>query len=229
MTVHLPGSVVLSAIQASRIPIQSKGYANGYLQTDDGVIFSSNETNGDAEIATIGGKPFDSAATYAVAVLDLLLDGLEHIEPLEQWYKSNVDALLLRSRDDALGLKELCIAFFARLWWRLLPPFADLDKDKDGTITSEELGSALEYVLKGHFHDDDGSAGRDNWAPDEVMAADKVVAALFGMCDTNSDGMISPAEYNAVVGGPARSTMTQFEGIVAEYRKLNGGVKKATL
>lgn len=227
LPVHLPGSVLLAAIRQSRSNIAIKGYANGYLQTDDGVVFSAKEATTEAEIATIKGKPFDPDRTYSVAVLDLLLDGLEHITPLEEWAKAN-SAELARSRDDARGLKELCIAFFARMWWRLLPAFDDLDTDNDGYITCPELRTALSYILSGHYCRDN-TQGYESWPPEEKVALEKVVDALFGMVDTNADGKIPKDEYLAVVGGRASRTLKLFEQTVRDYRGGDGTSTRSAL
>ncbi|KAI9020331.1 Metallo-dependent phosphatase-like protein [Hyaloraphidium curvatum] len=209
VTVPLPGNVVLDAIRYSRKSILTKGYSNGYLHTDDGVVFRSREATPEAEIESIAGSPFDPNKVYRTAVLDVLMDGLAHIEPLTDWVAADPAhaAALDAVRDDGRRVKLTCVGFFATLWWRLLPDFESLDADRDGFVTMEELRSALESVIEG-VQSSDGKMDDE-----ERIALDKVVQALLGRVDANKDGLVDKEEYLEVTRQESGGTMKLFEGV----------------
>ena len=71
--------------------------------------------------------------------------------------------------------KMLIVEFFAASLWLDLGSFADIDSDKDGVITPEELKNHAENVFGREF-------------------ADLVIANVMAVADLDDDGCIHPLE-----------------------------------
>ncbi|KAI9003786.1 Metallo-dependent phosphatase-like protein [Hyaloraphidium curvatum] len=214
--VPMTGADILAALRFSRNGMKPGEEHNPFLQVDDGVAFVPGTVlTEQVDIATVGGEPFDAARTYHVAILDLMLTGMDKNEVLIKWaedHKKEFD----ESFDDRRQAKHLIIEFFGQFWWHCLPTFDGIDTNKDGSISVEELKQVYVDILCGQYHPEASKIEKD-WEPEQAIAISGVVDSLFGYVDGNRDGKITREEYQRVVGkvkGPRARTMNKFLKLV---------------
>ena len=146
--VAMPGKVLSDAIAYSR-----KGANNsppietgGYLQCCDMIIW--NESN--QVIQSIRGEPFDQDATYLVALPAKSLTGMDRNVPLMQWAESS-DVVV--DPEACRPAKLAIVEYFSSLLWLELGSFADIDQNKSGCLSEEEIRGHAEKVFGRRFAD----------------------------------------------------------------------------
>jgi len=176
VNIELPGSVITNMIEYTRAfalqePPVEKG---GYLQTDDDIIWNSKKN----KVIEINRNPVKPDQLYSVSINQMILEGLDNIEPIVNYIKTNPKAY--KTAESGTGLKEIIVSHFSKLLLlELLRESGDfnsvLDRDGDGKLNKEEVIEIMKST---------GSK------------SSMLVDNLFNICDTNSDGFIDKDEIN---------------------------------
>jgi len=176
VNIELPGSVITEMIEYTRAfalqePPVEKG---GYLQTDDDIIWNSKKN----KVIEINRNPVKPDQLYSVSINQMILEGLDNIEPIINYIKTNPNAY--KTAESGTGLKEVIVSHFSKLLLlELLRDSGDfnsvLDRDGDGKLSKEEVIEIMK------------SSG---------SKSSMLVDNLFNICDTNSDGFIDKDEIN---------------------------------
>lgn len=146
--VTMPGKVLSDAIAYSRSgahntpPIET----GGYLQCCDMIIWNESSQL----IQSIRGQPFDPDAKYLVALPAKSLTGMDRNVPLMEWAASSKVAVDLEACRPA---KLAVVEYFSSLLWLELGSFADIDKDKSGCLSEEEIRAHAKTVFGRDFAD----------------------------------------------------------------------------
>ena len=177
VNVELPGHVICDMIEFTRAfalqqPPIEKG---GYLQSDDEVIWNKSKN----KVIEIAGKPVIRDKLYVVSINQMLLEGLDNVEPLINYIAKNPKAH--RTAESGTGLKEIIVSHFSKLLLLELlrgsGSFSEvLDRDGDGKLNKEEV---FEIMKKSGNH-----------------TSTMLVNNLFNICDSNNDGFIDKEEIN---------------------------------
>ena len=177
VNVELPGGLICDMIEYTRAfalqsPPVEKG---GYLQSDDDVIWNKSKN----KVTEIAGKPVQRDQLYVVSINQMLLEGLDNVEPLISYLAKNPKAH--KSAESGTGLKEIIVSHFSKLLLlELLKDSGDfneiLDRDGDGKLNKDEV---TEIMKKSGNH-----------------MSTMLVNNLFNICDTNNDGFIDREEIN---------------------------------
>jgi Ca2+-binding EF-hand superfamily protein len=206
--VPLPGKVVNEVVAFTRRfalldPPVEKGM---FAQLDDGMTWS-RETN---RVLTIGGKPLDDEKVYRVAVLyQVALQGIDGVTPLAEYCRAHRDDEHHRMPTDEeaehgaiRGAKQILVEHFSRaVWWSVVSAagFDEIDADKSGTISKQELETALQK----HYGYDLGKLVIDNLMSVANLNGDELIdrTELLSMCfmsasmfrhgDKNGDGQLT--------------------------------------
>lgn len=182
--VQLPGSVLAAAIRASR---NGEGEKPGFLHADGGV-----EVDGENEVLRVDGQALDQERTYTVCVAQVLLAGMNNIQPLADFGKSTSIPDLEACHPVRSVIIETCMKDAWRRYLgkeghtltrqeikaQLADIFAKLDADHNGFITPDELSEFL------HKHHDDLTAA--------------LLSSLIGVLDSNRDGKVSLEEFSSL-------------------------------
>lgn len=130
---RLPGWLLAEAVTASRA--QAPAESGGFLQVDDGIIVESGV------VTHVAGAPLDREREYCVALVRDFFLGLDHEEPLVRYGRQYPD----RVPPEATGreIKQVLVNAFSLALWRRLVAVDDLDLNRDGVISVEELAAAL--------------------------------------------------------------------------------------
>ncbi len=134
---RLPGALVRDAILASRS--KAPAPSGGFLQLDDRAAL-----DGGGAIVAVDGAPFDAARIYHVALVRNLLLGLDHVEPLERFGREHPDHV--PPIGSGREVKLVLVDAFAAEIWRTLGAFEDIDRDRDGHVSREELARKIGEV-----------------------------------------------------------------------------------
>lgn len=138
--VELPGSVIAECIRWTRTRPTP---APELMHADLGVEIDASTH----AVLKIGGKPFSASRTYRVAVLQLLLTGLNNVEPLMAHVKSG--ALVPPPADSCIPAKLAVIeGAMKKAWLELAGYGSGWDADRDGTISPAEMSAALERTFR---------------------------------------------------------------------------------
>eukprot|EP00562_Extubocellulus_spinifer_P009788 CAMPEP_0178500374 /NCGR_PEP_ID=MMETSP0696-20121128/16349_1 /TAXON_ID=265572 /ORGANISM="Extubocellulus spinifer, Strain CCMP396" /LENGTH=636 /DNA_ID=CAMNT_0020129185 /DNA_START=561 /DNA_END=2471 /DNA_ORIENTATION=+ len=168
--VAMPGETLSDAIAYSRKgacstpPIET----GGYLQCCDMIVWNESTQS----IQSIRGEAFDPDATYLVALPAKSLAGMDMNVPLVEWAASNDVAI---DPEACRPAKLAIVEFFSSLLWLELGSFADIDEDKSGCLSEEEIRRQAEKVFGRNF-------------------ADLVLSNVMSVADINKDGKINPVE-----------------------------------
>ena len=188
--VQLPGKIIAEAIHFTRT--SSKGEKPAYLHADSDCKLDANHN-----VLSIDGNVFDPERLYTVSIYQLLLMGMNDIQPLMKYVKEN--PVRVPDKDMCLGAKEHVIAAAVTDVWttlldldtgpqdgvaleaRVRARFGELDRNGDGKISAEELERYLE-----HWHAEHASG-------DSTVSA-KLLTHLIKIVDLDGDGAISMGE-----------------------------------
>ena len=206
VVVQIPGSVLQDAIRYSRQSLSHHAEKRGFLQTDDWTVLENETVTGvygdpsdDREsdslintnkdtLVSIDKKPFHPKEMYSVAVPRNLLKGFCEIKPFLEWAAQHE----LPEPDNFRPALELVTAHSARKLWQRLSTdqkspynlsFEDIDINKDGHISREELEAAFSTVLNN----------------ESTILSSVLVDDLLHVADLDSDGFIDKEEYDAIM------------------------------
>jgi len=183
VVVHIPGKLLSEIIQYSR---RNEGKEEGgYLQVDDGVQVDK-ETRAVTHVKNI---PLIPDKDYLLGVTQVGLDGLDNIVPLVKWAKETNP-----KHTEGIGAKNLIMSEFSKKLWKKLPSFDDIDTDKSGTLSQEEVFKAYAGVFPLDLNN-------DGIVDDMEQAAAKlVVEQLIACLDKDTNANITREEYEHLVG-----------------------------
>eukprot|EP01134_Creolimax_fragrantissima_P000832 CFRG0832T1 len=225
--VRMPGKVFSEIIKYSRQgayqnPPEESG---GFMQVDDGVTWCSEKQ----EITHIGNNPIRPDYMYDVVCVELHLKGIDNIEPMLAYAKSNPGLI----PEDGIPVKQVLVRYFSRCIWMHIGSFRFIDKDDDNRISREELKAAaskklnitnaLDFVLDKWFQETD----EDN--DGEISPAEMCTAVLhtsFTMFDTNHDGVLEKDEIKHFMERTLGRTVTQHavDDMLKTFDKEHKGV-----
>lgn len=174
--VRMSGRVVRDAVARSRAGARagSTERANAYLQVDDRMTVEGP----DDVVTAIGGLPIDLERDYRIATVMGLLGGMNGIEPLLRHARERPDTV--PPPDSGREIKVILVDAFSVELWEHLGSFGDIDANRDGRVTPEELESAI--------------ARTTAEAPSEIVVHD-----VLRVLDADGDGAITRAEAEAIV------------------------------
>ncbi|KAL7571185.1 hypothetical protein ACA910_008847 [Epithemia clementina (nom. ined.)] len=198
----MPGHVMEATITHSRQgqwetePV-AKG---GYLHTCDHICYN-NETR---RIDRIMGAPYDPSRIYLVAHPIEFLEGIDHHQPLLEWWEATMtnpetkangqyNGLTMEDDDDTANLNKLLhqqavrpaktviVELFSALFWLQLGSFPELDQSNRGYITRHDVQrQCSERVLNGE------------------PAVDLIVDNVWSVADSQGAGRIYPLDVMTV-------------------------------
>jgi 2',3'-cyclic-nucleotide 2'-phosphodiesterase (5'-nucleotidase family) len=133
VTLSMPGRVLRNVIESSRARAPTPWA--GFLQVDDGVTVEAQR------VVSVCGAPIEDQREYRVALLRLLLDGLDGIEALTSFINKNPERV--PPPDCGREIKMVMLDTFAIDLWRTLGAFDHVDTNRDGRVCAEELRHAI--------------------------------------------------------------------------------------
>ncbi|KAL3913535.1 MAG: hypothetical protein SGILL_006447 [Bacillariaceae sp.] len=166
--VYLPGQLIEDLINESREKARQSPpvTSGGYIQTCDHIDFDEASQ----KVISIHGEPFDPSRQYLTSFPANWLEGMDHHNVLLEWAKGTPYENTKAS--SARPCKEVIVEVFSALLWLEIGTFEDLDLNRDGFITRDEIHTAA----VAHYGDD---------------VADLVVDNVFSVADCDGDGRIS--------------------------------------
>lgn len=234
--VPLPGKVVSEIVAFTRsFAAQSPPVEKGmYAQLDDGMDWSA----GEQKVLTIGGQPLEEDKIYQVAVLYLVaMKGIDHVTPLANYCKEHAnDPDFHNDEEAARGAKELLVEHFSRaVWWSVVKVagFDEIDKDSSGTISRDELESAIKEYY-GHALGDlvltnlmsvadlDNSGVIDR---KELLSGCFVSASMFVDANKDADGVLTLEEVREKLAATLGKAFdpTMVDSLFAKLDRDQGG------
>jgi len=188
---RIPGQVLSDALHFSR---QKEGVEEnaGYLQRDDRVTVDASK-----RITHINGEPIDPQRLYLSGMLRVTIGGMNNNQPIIDWTKTLTSPL--PTVESCPPAKPAVLNYFARKLWEHLPPFEEIDRDKDGSLSREEVKNAY---ISAFSPDVDG----DNVVSEvETIALNSLVDRLIDALDLDGDDKITKAEYEKFLGSSAHT------------------------
>lgn len=153
-------------------------YIGGYLQTDDKLQWDA-ETN---VVTAINGQPIVEEQLYSLGIGFAILQGLDNNEPIVEFVKTIPADTLASLQEGSTDLNNLIIAHFAKvILYDIIMNhhFDDMDADKDGNISKEELSLVAQASQPG--------------------VGSLLVDKLFNIADEDGSGFISRDEMRRLV------------------------------
>ncbi len=105
---------------------------------------------------------------------------------------------MIGAKGDGIPIKVVVMNYYMHLLWKRLPAFDEIDVDKSGHLTADEVKDVFVKVFGQELYGDE---------IDDVerLALENVVTSLLGALDKNGDNQVSKKEYQMVFGVPAKS------------------------
>lgn len=187
--VPLKGSIIQQATVNTRTAPKP---APNFLHFDSGVVLDAEHT-----ILTVGGKPFEPERVYSVAIYQLLLTGLNVIEPLMSYVREHVT---VPDAEACRLCKEIVLERAMKDEWRRLVGFDAFDADGDGKVSRRELRAGIDAFISSIDKNGDGKISTEEVA---ALIQSKhghlsVLEQLVKTLDANGDGIISKEELLAL-------------------------------
>lgn len=157
------------------------------MQTDDKMKWDA-ETN---VVTAINGQPVVDEQLYSLGIGFAVLQGLDNNQPIVEFVKSIPPATLASLSEGSTDLNNLIVAHFAKfILYDIIMNhhFDDIDANKDGQITKEELAAVAQASHPG--------------------VGSLLVDKLFKIADEDGSGFISRDEM-------LRMTLTAHNGTKA--------------
>lgn len=170
---QMPGRVVREAVAASR----AQAPRPAFLQVDDAMTVDPNDV-----VTHVAGAPLEDAKEYCVATVRVLFDGMDGIDPLARFARENPGRI--PRRDSGRELKLIVVEAFMRALWRELGSFDQLDVDRGGEVSEDELRAAIDRTAA-------------------TGARELFVEGILRVMDLNGDRKISRDEARRVGRGGA--------------------------
>jgi 2',3'-cyclic-nucleotide 2'-phosphodiesterase (5'-nucleotidase family) len=188
--IQLPGHIIAESIYNSRTAPKP---APNFLHVD-----GDAKVDQDHRLVQVDGMPFESERLYTVSIYQLLIAGLNVIQPLLSYVQEHVQ---VPSVEACQPVKILVLNFCMKENWRALldvgdvqdpdelellvdEKFADLDVDGDGVINQGDLLKFIESMVS------DGKGGR---------IEKDLVMHMIRAIDADEDGTVSKDELMALV------------------------------
>jgi Ca2+-binding EF-hand superfamily protein len=173
--VQLPGKLLEDVINDSRSKARQNPpvTSGGYIHTCNNIDFDEEKQ----KIISVQGEPLDPERLYLTSFPANWFEGMDYHIPLTEWAKGTPYEHAKES--SSKPSKEVVVELFSASLWLELGSFDELDANKDGYITREELSEAAIRI----FGDD---------------VADLVVDNVFSVADCDRDGKISPLDMMVV-------------------------------
>lgn len=185
--VSLPGRVIRDAVACSRAA--TRDGSSGFLQVDDGMLVGPGDG-----VTDIGGRPIALDREYRIAIVLGLLGGMNSIAPLLSYAHAHPERI--PPADSGREIKIILVEAFALELWQQLGSFEDIDADRDGVITADELKDAITRATAE--------------APAQLVVDD-----MIRVLDTDGDRTITREEARALVRQFQKRGSNQAAGRIA--------------
>lgn len=187
--VKIPGDVIAHTIKHSRT--YQDGQKPLFMQCDKDAMFDN-----DQNIVAIDGKSFEPKTNYTCAVLHVLLMGMDGCK-LKEW----VDTVGFKIPDieACKHSKHIILRFLMRMAWRQLLDLHNADIDGDGSISKEELRSAVNKAIAALDANGDGTVTTEECEAylrkKKCFLLEHMIAGL----DLDGSGIVSRSEIESLV------------------------------
>ena len=187
--ISVPGQILADSIKATRTMPKP---APNFLHVD-----GDAQVTEDHDLTVIDGKPMEPERLYKIGIYQLLLTGLNVIEPLFSWVRNNIAEI--PDEEACPPAKEICIEVCMKEAWRELLGFAD-----DASVAIADLESHLESTFKQIDTNGDGNLERKEIEEYFHQAMGEkpqstFLSKMIAVLDANNDGMISYDELQVLV------------------------------
>jgi hypothetical protein len=88
--------------------------------------------------------------------------------------------------------------YYMHLVWKRLPTFDEIDSDRSGHLSADEVKQVFVKVFGQELYG-------DSIDEVEMLALENVVTSLLGALDKDCDSQVSKKEYQMVFGVPAKA------------------------
>ena len=166
--------------------------APDFLHFDEGVVIEPEKH----AILSVGGVPFDPDKMYKIAINQLLLTGLNVIEPLMSYVRANVK---VPTEESCRLSKNVVIEVSMKDVWRNLIDFQSFDEDGTGAIEEEEVRAGIKKFFTQVATRPEGISVEEVAALIQKKQGHlSLVEQLVKTLDTNGDGYIDQEEMLAL-------------------------------
>lgn len=127
-------------------------------------------------IESIGRKPFEPEQLYLTTLPLQFFEGIDNHKPILTWA---ADSGQVFNEESAIPAKMVLVEVFSALIWLHLGSFEEIDLDRDGVLTRDEVRARIVEIYG-------------------VNEADLVVDNIMSVADLNENGTITPLEMMVV-------------------------------
>lgn len=150
VAIKVPGKVIAEAVAYSRLNARKTPPVEygGYLQTDDKIKWDA-ETN---VVTAINGQPVVDEQLYLLGIPFAVLQGLDNNAPIAAFVKTIPADILASLGEGATDLNNMIVSHFAKfILYDIIMNhnFDDIDANKDGQITKDELAAIAQVSHPG--------------------------------------------------------------------------------
>lgn len=178
VAIQMRGADVAQAIQWSRSHLPE--LFGGFLQTDDGVQVCQSDQ---ALVTHVKRRPIDKDLVYRVVLLRASLLGMNGNPVFEAWRSQPGNEVPM----SAGTAESLLIRYFAKgMWKHMTLDFSEIDQDKDGVLSWDDLHSAVRRVF---FKGTDRAGSNGN----------TIIRRLLLAAGKDGDNFLSKEDYDKLV------------------------------
>ena len=187
VTVKWTGQFIKNVIEHSRA---SRGLEIVYFQqVDDRILFDA-----EGKVTHLAGAPLVPTKTYSVSVFWDSTFKYRGNKLIKAWTEEPANAkALVKNPEAGKPIKVIMMEYLARLLWEKLPPYDEVDLDKKGGLSAQEVETAYIKTFSAELMAD----GQLDEAEKEAIAM--AVKLLMSVLETDGDSTnISRKEYESL-------------------------------
>eukprot|EP00413_Alexandrium_margalefii_P005973 CAMPEP_0204513400 /NCGR_PEP_ID=MMETSP0661-20131031/1485_1 /ASSEMBLY_ACC=CAM_ASM_000606 /TAXON_ID=109239 /ORGANISM="Alexandrium margalefi, Strain AMGDE01CS-322" /LENGTH=208 /DNA_ID=CAMNT_0051518573 /DNA_START=55 /DNA_END=681 /DNA_ORIENTATION=+ len=186
--IELPGHIIAESVKSTR---DLEKPAPNFLHCDSGVT-----VDGSNNVTAIAGKPLEPQRKYRIATYQMLLTGLNIIEPLYSYVKANLE---VPTEEQCLGAKDIVITVLMKDMWRQLLGCEKWGEDPGQDMPRARLSARVSAAFKEVDANGDGKV--DEQELEALMTKSfgtrpgcELLKKMIGALDKDNDGLIDKNE-----------------------------------